>query len=184
MDDFPHSENKQLIVGKDTFYNGRLYRSILEARWAVLFVILGIKFMYKPTKFETALGWYLPDFYYPNLSAWGEIKPTPPSGIEETKVQTVADITGEPALILSSFPKLEHFPTEGESGPELQLSGAVAYLYLPKEKSPLRVSANRMFNFLKEQETINGLIQGAVLKAQNFSFKRPVHVGAALLQLF
>lgn len=46
-----------------TYYNGYHFRSRLEARWAVFFDALGVKYEYEPEGFETDDGTkYLPDF--------------------------------------------------------------------------------------------------------------------------
>lgn len=60
----------------DTSYNGYLFRSRLEARWAVFFDGVGVRYEYEPEGFELQSGeWYLPDFYLPDLCAYIEIKP-------------------------------------------------------------------------------------------------------------
>ena len=46
----------------ETVYKGYRFRSRLEARWAVFFDALGLRWEYEPEGFETAAGWYLPDF--------------------------------------------------------------------------------------------------------------------------
>ena len=47
----------------ETCYNGYRFRSRLEARWAVFFDALGVKYEYEPEGFELDDGtWYLPDF--------------------------------------------------------------------------------------------------------------------------
>ena len=47
----------------DTVYNGYRFRSRLEARWAVFFDAMGIKYEYEPEGFEFDDGTkYLPDF--------------------------------------------------------------------------------------------------------------------------
>ena len=47
----------------ETEYNGYRFRSRLEARWAVLFDALGVKYEYEPEGFELPSGKkYLPDF--------------------------------------------------------------------------------------------------------------------------
>lgn len=52
----------------ETFYNGIKYRSRLEARWAVYFDHLGIKYEYEPEGFTDSMGSnYLPDFYLPDV---------------------------------------------------------------------------------------------------------------------
>jgi len=60
----------------ETAYNGYLFRSRLEARWAVFFDELGIKYEYEPEGFDLGEhGWYLPDFWLPENNIWVEIKP-------------------------------------------------------------------------------------------------------------
>ena len=47
----------------ETIYNGYRFRSRLEARWAVFFDALGVKYEYEPEGFRNADGkTYLPDF--------------------------------------------------------------------------------------------------------------------------
>ncbi len=58
----------------ETPYNGYKFRSRLEARWAVFFDALGIKYEYEPEGFETSAGRYLPDFRLPELGYWAEVK--------------------------------------------------------------------------------------------------------------
>lgn len=46
-----------------TYYNGHLFRSRLEARWAVVFNTLGVQYEYEPEGFDLGGGLrYLPDF--------------------------------------------------------------------------------------------------------------------------
>ena len=47
----------------ETVYNGYRFRSRLEARWAVFFDTLGVKYEYEPEGFKLDNGlYYLPDF--------------------------------------------------------------------------------------------------------------------------
>lgn len=68
---------KYNIPAKPTKYNGRLYRSRLEARWAAFFDILKIPFEYEPFDLN---GWS-PDFSLEidNVKVLVEVKP----GIED-----------------------------------------------------------------------------------------------------
>lgn len=51
----------------ETKYNGYLFRSKLEAKWALFFDLLNIKYEYEPEGFESNKNErYLPDFYLPN----------------------------------------------------------------------------------------------------------------------
>lgn len=59
----------------ETIYNGYRFRSRLEARWAVVFDSLDLKWEYEPQGFELSDGtFYLPDFYLPSISTWCEVK--------------------------------------------------------------------------------------------------------------
>lgn len=58
----------------ETYYNGYRFRSRLEARWAVFFDTIGIKYEYEPEGFDMDGIKYLPDFYLPDAERWIEIK--------------------------------------------------------------------------------------------------------------
>lgn len=51
----------------ETIYNGMRFRSRLEARWALFFDTLKIKWEYENEGYETAMGRYLPDFWLPEV---------------------------------------------------------------------------------------------------------------------
>ena len=52
-----------MISPIETFYNGYRFRSRLEARWAVFFDALGVRYEYEPEGFDLGDGdYYLPDF--------------------------------------------------------------------------------------------------------------------------
>lgn len=59
-----------------TTYNGTTFRSRLEARWAVFFDQIGLKWIFEMEGYELSNGQkYLPDFYFPELLCFGEVKP-------------------------------------------------------------------------------------------------------------
>ena len=60
----------------ETVHNGYRFRSRLEARWAVFFDELGIKYEYEPEGFEKEGYKYLPDFYLTDTKTWVEVKGT------------------------------------------------------------------------------------------------------------
>lgn len=63
------------IKAIQTRYAGCRFRSRLEARWAVFFDQLGIRWEYEPQGFELPSGQrYLPDFYLPQSHLWVEVK--------------------------------------------------------------------------------------------------------------
>jgi hypothetical protein len=54
--------DEQPLRAIETRYKGYRFRSRLEARWAVFFDALGLRWQYEPEGFELASGRYLPDF--------------------------------------------------------------------------------------------------------------------------
>lgn len=57
----------------ETSYRGCRFRSRLEARWAVFFDTLGIKWTYEPERFAVGNSSYLPDFLL-ETGTWIEVK--------------------------------------------------------------------------------------------------------------
>lgn len=71
-----------MIKAIETKYNGYRFRSRLEARWAVFFDTLGVKYEYEKEGYDLDGTWYLPDFWLPDVNLrdypdglWYEIKP-------------------------------------------------------------------------------------------------------------
>jgi len=62
------------IKAIETRYKGYRFRSRTEARWAVFFDSMGLKWEYEPQGFVLPSGGYLPDFRVGGLG-WFEIKP-------------------------------------------------------------------------------------------------------------
>ncbi|WP_314389244.1 hypothetical protein [uncultured Abiotrophia sp.] len=81
------SEVGKEIKPIETKYNGFKFRSRLEARWAVFFDMIGLKYEYEVEGFEMKGIRYLPDFYIPSLDRWFEIKSTPLSEYEMKKCE-------------------------------------------------------------------------------------------------
>jgi hypothetical protein len=97
------------IPSKPAFYNGILFRSRLEVRWAVLFDCLGIEWEYetvlyklKPTPIFPRGVNYLPDFHL--KSAIIEIKPNAPVGEEIAKALGVLGAQRKPFVFLIGKP--------------------------------------------------------------------------------
>lgn len=72
----------------ETRYAGHLFRSRLEARWAVFFDQLKIEWTYEPQGFECGQFKYLPDFYLPSMGIWVEVKGDPNALFEDRKRMT------------------------------------------------------------------------------------------------
>jgi hypothetical protein len=104
------------IKARETEYNGYLFRSRLEARWAVFFDALGIRYMYELETFKFGDGTqYLPDFWMPDQDCWIEIKPFSPTEKEEHKAQLLADATGKRVFIFYGEPRVPDFTDDCDS---------------------------------------------------------------------
>ena len=59
----------------ETRYKGTMFRSRLEARWAMFFDKIGFNYIYEPEGYVLADGTkYLPDFWLPDLKIAVEVK--------------------------------------------------------------------------------------------------------------
>lgn len=87
------------IKAIETVYKGYRFRSRLEARWAVFFDALGIEWAYEPEGYDLgAAGWYLPDFWLPQLGIHVEIKGAPATNEELDKCSAFRAGVGAIAL--------------------------------------------------------------------------------------
>lgn len=81
-----------MIKAIETSYKGYRFRSRLEAKWAVFFDALGVKWDYEPEGFEFGGGVrYLPDFWLPGLGIWVEVKP--PGGLSDSDAAKVLGLS-------------------------------------------------------------------------------------------
>lgn len=69
-----------------TEYNGTQYRSRTEARWAILFDLLGIEFEYERAKVQTGISNYIPDFILPESKTIFEVKGSEPTRVELERI--------------------------------------------------------------------------------------------------
>lgn len=84
------------ITAIPTSYKGCTFRSRLEARWAVFFDFLRIKWDYEPEGYVLEDGTpYLPDFHIPHLDVWIEVKGAEPTDEEKTKAELLSRGTGK-----------------------------------------------------------------------------------------
>lgn len=96
------------IKAIETMYGNTLFRSRLEARWAVLFDELGVEWLYEYEAFNLSDGSnYLPDFYFPKWNLYAEIKPT--KEFKDSRWLVFGtDIEDSPGLIiLTGKPKIK-----------------------------------------------------------------------------
>ncbi len=108
-------ERNYEIKSKTTRYGGIVFRSRIEARWAVFFDFLGIEYEYEPFYAEVETGYvsvnYLPDFYLSKQDIFIEVKPTKPFGIENIKAAAWCKDIGSIIVLFNLSPptdKLEN----------------------------------------------------------------------------
>lgn len=112
---------KRSVNAIRTRYNGYIFRSKLEACWAIFFDAAGIRYVYEQEGYEQE--WsskkYLPDFYLPDLDFHVEVKPERPGYEQEILRAKDFIVWGGPIkrlLILSDIPSktddggMWHFP--------------------------------------------------------------------------
>jgi hypothetical protein len=106
----------QNIKAIETRYHGFRFRSRLEARYAVFFDTLGVKWEYEKEGFDLGvLGWYLPDFFlpyhadwttakFPNAGVWLEVKGEMPTAEEKQKLLCLSQMTKHSGRLVVGMP--------------------------------------------------------------------------------
>ncbi len=99
------SNPQPTISAIETIYNGWRFRSRLEARWALFFDELEIRYWYETEGYRLADGTcYLPDFYLPQVDMLAEVKPAELTPGELLKCRGVAAGLQRPILMLVGPP--------------------------------------------------------------------------------
>jgi hypothetical protein len=100
----------------ETSYKNYRFRSRLEARWAVYFDSIGITWEYEKEGFEWPDGIrYLPDFWFPQVKMWGEVKPFRFTDDELEKVKRLVIGTGHSCILLEGFPDAKAYDVTSKS---------------------------------------------------------------------
>lgn len=103
-----------------TTYRNVVFRSRLEARWAVYFDEIGIEWEYEKEGYNLpSIGYYLPDFFLPQVEMWAEVKPQVFTEIELRKCIALHRGTGFECLLLDGPPAARsYFGTHAAMGEE------------------------------------------------------------------
>ena len=102
-----------MIKAIQTAYKGYRFRSRLEARWAVFFDTLGLRWEYEIEGFELgSAGRYLPDFkvHGERGFVWVEIKPFEAAGYD-TKIRALVAQGGGSGVLCEGEPSLRPLVT-------------------------------------------------------------------------
>lgn len=94
-----------MLTAIETEYKGYLFRSRLEARWAKYFDVIGIEWEYEKEGYDLGeAGWYLPDFWLPQVNMWAEVKGRLFTADEEHKCRSLANESNCGVLMLIGVP--------------------------------------------------------------------------------
>ena len=97
------------IKAIETRFKGYRFRSRLEARYAVFFDALNIKWEYEKEGYDLGnLGYYLPDFWLPKPKLWIEIKGSDPTQEEQDKVFELCRMTKCSAYLCVGEPQVDN----------------------------------------------------------------------------
>lgn len=102
-----------------TNYAGHRFKSRTEARWAVFFDQMEIRWEYEPEGVVLPVGWYLPDFWFPEIKMWAEVKPEEIADEAWKKAEQLHLVSGYPVMILNGAPWPQWYEvTDHRKGPE------------------------------------------------------------------
>lgn len=91
----------------ETWFDGYHFRSRTEARWAVFFKTAGIRYEYEKEGYALPSGWYLPDFFLPDVGFWFEVKGVEPTPHELNLIRELQEKTGHRGLLAIGAPAPE-----------------------------------------------------------------------------
>lgn len=97
------------IPAIETVYNGYKFRSRVEARWAVAFDVIGIKYNYELEGLKFDNVYYLPDFYLPDFGCWVEVKGKRFTKFECHKCIKLTQLSQEACLLLDGPPDFKTY---------------------------------------------------------------------------
>lgn len=101
------------IQALPTTYSGCRFRSRAEARWAVFFDHLDLKWEYEPEGYALDSGPYLPDFFLRDLDSFYEVKGTTPTVEEDAKASDLCHVTKKRVYLAVGSPRPPGVPRRG-----------------------------------------------------------------------
>lgn len=149
---FVYKEFCMKIKAIETVYNGYRFRSRLEARRAVFFDTLGVKYEYEPEGYVLPDGTcYLPDFYLPiGGGIYLEVKGKKPTSEEYKKAELLGVGLDKPIVIAVGLPG-ENWGELCDQNEHVPLGWYDAFpaLYLPELRWCFAYDKSRIFDYKK-----------------------------------
>lgn len=161
-----------------TRYKGYRFRSRLEARWAVFFDALGVRWEYEHQGYVLPSGPYLPDFWLPDWGVFGEVKPTP-DAFDWTQAEELAEVAGRDVVALVGTPEIDLYEV-ALAAFDAEENGVVSRVPASREWIDFAMSAhkNRLWYFFggpsrppQGSATDSELIERAVAAARGARFE-------------
>lgn len=121
----------------ETSYQGCLFRSRLEARWAVFLTNIGAKWEYESQGYDISGTWYLPDFWIESMQMFMEIKSIHVTEEESLLCAQLSFV--RPVLLVSGSPWPNEYKVSMFSKGDLLIKGMFAE-YKDKNQLALAVA--------------------------------------------
>lgn len=86
-----HELYQSLQPPSPTWFHNKLFRTKSEAKWAYVFLALGIPYYYEPSTYMLAKGAYLPDFWLPTIGCYVEVKP---ANVDDARFDELGETRG------------------------------------------------------------------------------------------
>lgn len=93
-----------MIKAIETRYGEHLFRSRLEARYAIFLDAIGEEWIYEPETYDLDGEWYLPDFWLPRMKCFLEIKGPLPNESEVSKCRKLQYHSGHAVILVHGLP--------------------------------------------------------------------------------
>jgi hypothetical protein len=150
----------------NTPYANHLFRSRLEARWAVYFDEMNTSWKYEEEGFDLKGIWYLPDFYLTSHEIYAEVKPTRFTEAEHKKCLLLCELSGKTVIELVGRPSMSVMNIVVNDNGIIREQEAQLLLYSPKPSyTPLYYHSG------EDDYTKDTWIQDAIRKASEARFE-------------
>lgn len=172
-----------MIPALSTHYAGRKFRSRTEARWATFFDAAGIRYHYEWEGFSLREGYYLPDFWLPDMRIFVEIKGEEPTAEELARCTQLADVAECTTLLAVGPPEeratLRMFrPGEGEHTDRFvfardRIADFGFWLVgLPDDNATFWIGPTKIMSGHRAGPMFSGALEEAYVASQSARFER------------